>query len=153
MCMHGHIWCANERDLYMKKRIHDKTGCIAFCWCVAVYFDRRFRMPSVFCRWSPYMALAAFCSFIFLMHVTVMVLCVMQVGPFVGMRHRLEKAGKMLQLVPEHTHPVTPQLHHQAKLIALQRLLNLLTIAVMGLADLRNMSLMGIRSQMIQLFC
>ncbi len=99
------------------------------------------------------MALAAFCSFIFLMHVTVMVLCVMQVGPFVGMRHQLEKLGKMLRLIPEHTHLVTPQLHHQAKLIALQRLLNLLTIAVMGLADLRNMAMMGISSQMIQLFC
>ncbi|KAA6427896.1 MAG: tRNA guanosine-2 -O-methyltransferase TRM13 protein [Trebouxia sp. A1-2] len=74
-------------------------------------------------------------------------------GPFVGMRHQLEKLGNMFQLIPEHTHPMTPQLHHQAKLIALQRLLNLLTIAVMGLADLRNMLLMGIRSQMIQLFC
>ncbi len=87
------------------------------------------------------------------MHVTVMVLCKMQVGPCVGMKHQLEKLGKMHRLIPEPTHQVTPQLHHQAKLIALQRLLNLLTIAVMGLADLRNMPTMGITAQMIQLFC
>jgi len=88
------------------------------------------------------------------MHVMVMVLCVMQVGPYVGMRNQLEKLSKMmLRLIPEHTHPVTPQLHHQAKIIALQRLLNLLTIAVMSLAELRNVLMMGIRSQMIQLFC
>ena len=58
------------------------------------------------------MALAAIYSFIFLMHVTVMVPCVMQVGPFVGMRHQLEKLSKMLRLIPEHKHPGTPQLHH-----------------------------------------
>lgn len=99
------------------------------------------------------MALAAICSFIFFMHVMPMVLCVMQVGPYVGMKHQLEKLGKMLRLISEHTHPVTPQVHHQAKLMALQRVLNLLMTVVVGLADLRNMSMMGIRSQMIHLFC